>query len=211
MSIARAICSRWVATAAGTPRSSAFIKSTISREDARSIDAVRRLRRSVSRESNINALPSGEPRTNLPAASRELQDNLERDYETFSVAVCTHACRRVASCGTASFESGNTGQSVGVVDCRNCRLYREPGKRWKNCEHLELRQLNEFAVQRIVGARDRIRAIDRGGGKFRERSISVHEPAILAGGARNDVLCLMRCASQHDDARRHVTLGRHDG
>src|SRR4051795_7012820 len=77
------MCSRWVATASGTLRSSAFIKSTISRGDARSIEAVRGLRRSVSRGSNINALPSGEPRRNLPAASRESQDNLERHDETY--------------------------------------------------------------------------------------------------------------------------------
>src|SRR5678810_477699 len=85
--MARAICSRCVATGSGTLWSSAFIRSTISRGDARSIDAVRGLRRSVSRGSNINALLSGEPRPKLPDASRELQDNLELDDETFSLCV----------------------------------------------------------------------------------------------------------------------------
>src|SRR4051812_17906594 len=79
------MCSRWVATASGTLRSSAFIKSTISSGEARSTEAERGLRRSVSRGSNINALPSGEPRPNLPDVSRELQDNLERDDETISL------------------------------------------------------------------------------------------------------------------------------
>ena len=81
--------------------------STISSGDARSIEAVRGLRRSVSRGSNINALPSGEPRPNLPDASRESQDNLEQDDETFFLCVFDAGVRggiaQCASCGGREF------------------------------------------------------------------------------------------------------------
>src|SRR5881392_4418237 len=98
--MARAICSRWVATASGTLRSSAFIMSTISSGDARSIEAVRGLRRSVSRGSSIKALLSGSgPPPNLPDASRQSQDNLENDDEAFFSGVPDgDIVRRFAEC-----------------------------------------------------------------------------------------------------------------
>src|SRR3979490_2283873 len=104
--MARAICSRCVAPSSGTLRSSAFIMSTISSGDARSIEAVRGLRRSVSRGSNINALPGGEPRPNLPDASRESQDNLEQDDETsFLSVIGVDVCIRIAQRADAAAAS----------------------------------------------------------------------------------------------------------
>ena len=74
--IAAAICSRWLATASGTMRSSAFMTSTISSGLARSIEAVRGLRRSVTLGSIIPfGVLRGESRPNLPAASSEPQEH----------------------------------------------------------------------------------------------------------------------------------------
>src|SRR2546423_11908874 len=105
--------------ASGTLRSSAFIKSTISIGEARSIEAVRGLRRSVSRGSNINALPNGEARPNLPDAARESQDNLERDDETLfccvldAVVVCRIARRAAAWTCVFRDGSGNVAERWG--------------------------------------------------------------------------------------------------
>src|SRR3954464_8762611 len=142
--MARAICSRWVATASGTLRSSAFIKSTISSGDARSIEAVRGLRRSVSRGSNINALPSGEPRRNLPDASRESQDKLERHNETyFSDDIDADCNSRITWCAATPRLSHRRSRRVG--EPRSGGLHQHRRQRWHYGEHLGLRELDELA------------------------------------------------------------------
>src|SRR5690242_5176534 len=70
--MARAMASRCVPTISGTVRSSAFIRSTISSGVARSIAAVRALRRSVSRGS-MNVMSSA----NLCGVVRDPQQHTE--------------------------------------------------------------------------------------------------------------------------------------
>src|SRR5438552_3915190 len=120
-----------LATASGTLRSSAFIMSTISSGDARSIDAVRGLRRSVSRGSNINALLSGEPRPKLPDASRQSQDKLEQDDETFFSGVIDGdvMCRITQRAATAA---GVFQRSQRVGERFDCRVHCQRRKRWPN-------------------------------------------------------------------------------
>src|SRR4051812_47911779 len=64
------MASRWVATAAGTVPSSAFLRSTSSKGDARSISAVRGFRRSV-RRGSMNVMSSA----NLRGVVRDPQQH----------------------------------------------------------------------------------------------------------------------------------------
>src|SRR5512146_3302842 len=103
--MARAIASRCVATASGTVRSSAFIRSTISSGEARSISAVRGLRRSV-RRGSMNVMSSA----NLRGVVRDPQQHevivmLRRIAVMMAAALATV----VASAGVGPGSAGQRG------------------------------------------------------------------------------------------------------
>src|SRR5207248_8922773 len=104
--------------------------STISSGDARSIEAVRGLRRSVSRGSSINALLSGGgPPPNLPDDLRHLQDNLELDDETFFSGVPdVDILRSVTECAAAA--AGVHERSRHVGEWRHRWIHRQWRQRW---------------------------------------------------------------------------------
>src|SRR6202140_2719330 len=132
--------------------------STISRGDARSIETVRGLRRSVSRGSNINALPSGEPRPNLPDGSRVLQDNLEQHDETFFSGVIDVDVQRGNTQRADAAGAKRVHEQSELLDhSRSCRIPRERRQRWDIREYMELRQFHELCVSRVyrVGGEQR--------------------------------------------------------
>src|SRR6266849_3527582 len=148
--MARAICSRCVATTSGTLRSSAFIMSTISRGDARSIETVRGLRRSVSRGSNINELPSGEARPNLPDGSRVLQDNLEQHDETFFSGVIDVDVRRGNAQRADAAAAERVHEQSRLLDhCGSFGIPGEPRQRRDTRRYMELRQFDELRVSGV--------------------------------------------------------------
>ena len=112
ISSACAICSRCVATASGTMRSSVFITSTISIAVARSIEAVRGLRRSVARGSSIGDAEVTREVTGRFSQSRKTTENHVK------TDICTRAadaCRRpgavtgAATCARAEPSCGFRG------------------------------------------------------------------------------------------------------
>src|SRR2546423_1178712 len=176
--------------------------STISIGDARSIEAVRGLRRSVSRGSSINALLSGGggPRPNLPADSWQLQDNLELDDETFFCGIPdVDIVRGVTECAAAAARVHERSRHVG--EWRHRGLHRQWRQRWPERQLLGFRQLHQLAVQRIVGE-DHWR---RGHFVWRRGHVFARTVPISRLGPADfrwsDVREL-RCASRHDYSRR---------